>query len=101
MKNMYKVFVLVIIAAMTRAACAPKAAQASDLLGAIKQRGYILASTDPNYEPQSFLNTSRKRPTDTKCPKDALTTAEMQRFDVDVAKATEEDLTVETRSAPP
>jgi polar amino acid transport system substrate-binding protein len=101
MKNMYKVFVLVIIAAMTLAACAPKAAQASDLLGAIKQRGYILVSTDPNYEPQSFLNTSGKRPADTKCPKDALTTAEMQGFDVDVAKAIGDDLGVETCFATP
>src|SRR5258706_4966048 len=101
MKNMYKVFVLVIIAAMTLAACAPKAAQASDLLGAIKQRGYILVSTDPNYEPQSFLNTSGKRPADTKCPKDALTTAEMQGFDVDTAKAIGDDLGVETCFATP
>lgn len=101
MKNLYKVFVLVIVAAMTLAACAPKAAQASDLLGAIKQRGYILVSTDPNYEPQSFLNTSGKRPADTKCPKDALTTAEMQGFDVDVAKAIGDDLGVETCFATP
>ena len=101
MKNMYKVFVFVIVAAMTLAACAPKAAQASDLLGAIKQRGYILVSTDPNYEPQSFLNTSGKRPADTKCPKDALTTAEMQGFDVDVAKAIGDDLGVETCFATP
>jgi polar amino acid transport system substrate-binding protein len=101
MKNMYKVFVFVIVAAMTLAACAPKAAQASDLLGAIKQRGYILVSTDPNYEPQSFLNTTGKRPADTKCPKDALTTAEMQGFDVDVAKAIGDDLSVETCFATP
>ncbi len=101
MKNMYKVFVLVIIAAMTLAACAPKASPASDLLGAIKQRGYILVSTDPNYEPQSFLNTAGKRPGDTKCPSDALTTAEMQGFDVDVAKAIGDDLGVETCFATP
>jgi polar amino acid transport system substrate-binding protein len=101
MKNLYKVFVLVMIAAMALAACAPKAAQASDLLGAIKQRGYILISTDPNYEPQSFLNTAGKRPSDTKCPSDALTTAEMQGFDVDVAKAIGDDLGVETCFATP
>jgi hypothetical protein len=35
---------------------------ASDLLGAIKERGYILVSTDPNYEPQSFLQHSRLTP---------------------------------------
>jgi polar amino acid transport system substrate-binding protein len=101
MKNMYKMFVLVIIAAVALGACAPKAAAPSDLLGAIKQRGYILVSTDPNYEPQSFLNTSGKRPSDTKCPTDALTTAEMQGFDVDVAKAIGDDLKVETCFATP
>ena len=71
------------------------------LLDAIKQRGYILVSTDPNYEPQSFLNTEGKRPDDTKCPSDALTTAEMQGFDVDVAKAIGDDLGVETCFATP
>jgi polar amino acid transport system substrate-binding protein len=101
MKNMYKVFVLVIIAAMALAACGPKAAQATDLLGAIKQRGYILISTDPNYAPQSSLNTEGKRPADTKCPSDALTTAEMQGFDVDVAIAVGDALGVETCFATP
>jgi len=101
MKNMYKVFVLVIIAAMALAACGPKASQATDLLGAIKQRGYILISTDPNYAPQSSLNTEGKRPADTKCPSDALTTAEMQGFDVDVAIAVGDALGVETCFATP
>jgi len=55
------------------------------LLAAIKQRGYILIATDPNYEPQSFLNTNGIRLSDTKCPAEALTIAEMQGFDVDVA----------------
>ncbi len=72
-----------------------------DLLSAIKARGYILVSTDPNYEPQSFLNTEGKRPSDTKCPGDTLTTAEMQGFDVDVAKAVGEALAVETCFATP
>jgi len=66
MKNMYKVFVLVIIAALALVACGGGASQATDLLGAIKERGYILISTDPNYAPQSFLNTEGKRPSDTK-----------------------------------
>jgi polar amino acid transport system substrate-binding protein len=100
MKNMYKVFVLVIIAALALVACGGQA-QASDLLGAIKQRGYVLISTDPNYEPQSFLNTEGKRPADTKCPSDALTTAEMQGFDVDVAIAIGDALGVETCFATP
>jgi len=102
MKNLYKVLALLIVLSLALTACGGgNAAKASDLLGAIKQRGYILVSTDPNYEPQSFLNTSGKRPADTKCPKDALTTAEMQGFDVDVAKAIGDDLAVETCFATP
>jgi len=95
------VFVLAIIAALTLVACGGGGSQASDLLGAIKGRGYILISTDPNYAPQSFLNTEGKRPADTKCPTDALTTAEMQGFDVDVAIAVGDSLGVETCFATP
>lgn len=73
----------------------------NDMLADIMKRGYILVSTDPNYEPQSFLNTQGKRPADTKCPSDALTTAEMQGFDVDVAKAIGDSLSVETCFATP
>src|SRR5215203_35152 len=101
MKNMYKVFVLVIIAALTLVACGGGASQATDLLGAIKERGYVLISTDPNYAPQSFLNTEGKRSADTKCPSDALTTAEMQGFDVDVAISIGDALGVETCFATP
>src|SRR6266496_4540386 len=87
MKKLYTAVVLVIMASLMLTACGGgAAAKPKDLLGAIKQRGYILVSTDPNYEPQSFLNTTGKRPADSKCPSDALTTAEIQGFDVDVAK---------------
>src|SRR5215216_3172499 len=102
MKKLYSVLVLAIMASLILAACgAGGAAKADNLLDAIKQRGYILVSTDPNYEPQSFLNTEAKRPADSKCPSDALTTAEMQGFDVDVAKAIGDDLGVETCFATP
>ncbi len=102
MKKLYSVLALAVIASLMLAACgAGAAAKPKDLLEAIKQRGYILVSTDPNYEPQSFLNTEGKRPSDTKCPSDALTTAEMQGFDVDVAKAIGDDLGVETCFATP
>jgi polar amino acid transport system substrate-binding protein len=102
MKKMYNVLVLVLIASLALAACGGGGGgQASDLLGAIKQRGYIMVSTDPNYQPQSFLNTEGKRLADTKCPSDALTTAEMQGFDVDVAKAIGDALGVETCFATP
>jgi len=102
MKKMYSVVITAVLASLVLAACGAGATPApTDLLEAIKQRGYILVSTDPNYEPQSFLNTEGSRPSDTKCPADALTTAEMQGFDVDVAKAIGEALGVETCFATP
>ena len=101
MKKLYNVLVIAILASLVLAACGAGGAKANNLLDAIKQRGYLLVSTDPNYEPQSFLNTEGKRPSDTKCPADALTTAEMQGFDVDVAKAVGDDLGVETCFATP
>ncbi|MGB8984786.1 MAG: transporter substrate-binding domain-containing protein [Anaerolineales bacterium] len=101
MKKLYNVLVVAILASLVLAACGTGGAQADNLLDAIKQRGYILVSTDPNYEPQSFLNTEAQRPSDTKCPSDALTTAEMQGFDVDVAKAIGDSLGVETCFATP
>jgi polar amino acid transport system substrate-binding protein len=90
-----------VIAALLLTACGGGGAQADDLLGAIKERGYIVVSTDPNYAPQSFLNTEGARPSDTKCPADVLTTAEMQGFDVDVAIALGDGLGVETCFATP
>lgn len=102
MKKLYSVFAVAIMASLVLAACGGSAAaKPKDLLEAIKQRGYILISTDPNYQPQSFLNTAGKRPDNTKCPSDALTTAEMQGFDVDVAKSIGDDLGVETCFATP
>lgn len=102
MKKLYNVMILAVLASLVLAACgAGSTPQADDLLGAIKQRGYILVSTDPNYAPQSFLNTEGSRPSDTKCPSDALTTVEMQGFDVDVAKGIGDALGVETCFATP
>jgi polar amino acid transport system substrate-binding protein len=101
MKKLYSVLVVAILASLVLAACGAGATKADNLLDAVKQRGYILVSTDPNYAPQSFLNTEAKRPSATKCPSDALTTAEMQGFDVDVAKAIGDDLGVETCFATP
>ena len=102
MKKLYHVMIVAVLASLVLAACGAASTPApTDLLEAIKQRGYILVSTDPNYEPQSFLNTEGSRPSDTKCPSDALTTAEMQGFDVDVAKAIGDGLGVETCFATP
>jgi len=101
MKKLFAVFSLVVIASLALTACQGGGGGSKDLLADIKSRGYILVSTDPNYEPQSFLNTSGKRPADTKCPTDAYTTAEMQGFDVDVAKSIGDALGVETCFATP
>ncbi|HEY6074920.1 MAG TPA: transporter substrate-binding domain-containing protein [Anaerolineales bacterium] len=101
MKRMFALVSLVAVAAMILSACGGTPAKAANLLDAIKQRGYLLVSTDPNYEPQSFLNTEGKRPADSKCPADALSAAEMQGFDVDVAKHIGDSLGVETCFATP
>jgi len=101
MKKLYNVLVVAMVAALVLTACGGGGTTADNLLDAIKDRGYIMVSTDPNYEPQSFLNTEGKRPSDTKCPSDALTTAEMQGFDVDVAIAIGDGLGVETCFATP
>jgi len=83
-------------------ACGSQAQQPpSDLLAQIKQRGTLVVSTDPNYAPQSSLNTSGKRPANTKCASDQLTSAEMQGFDVDVAVELGKRLGVETCFATP
>jgi len=101
MKKLYALASLLAVFALVLAACSPATPQADNLLDAIKARGYIVVSTDPNYEPQSFLNTVGSRPSDTKCPADVLTTAEMQGFDVDVAIAIGDQLGVETCFATP
>ena len=102
MKKTIMIVSLMAIAALVLTACGGGGGSTADnLLDDIKNRGYILVSTDPNYEPQSFLNTEGSRPSDTSCPSDALTTAEMQGFDVDVAIAIGDALGVETCFATP
>jgi ABC-type amino acid transport substrate-binding protein len=66
MKKTIMLVSLMAVAALVLAACGGGAATADNLLDEIKNRGYILVSTDPNYEPQSFLNTDGSRPSDTK-----------------------------------
>ena len=101
MKKLYSILVVTMVAALVLTACGGGGTTADNLLDAIKERGYVLVSTDPNYEPQSFLNTDGKRPADTKCPSDALTSAEMQGFDVEVATEVGKGLGVETCFATP
>lgn len=102
MKKFLTLASLLVLASLVLAACGGSAGSGSnDLLTIIKERGYVVVSTDPNYEPQSFLNTEGSRPASTKCPADTLTTAEMQGFDVDVAIAVGDALGVETCFATP
>jgi len=68
MKKLYVLASLLAALALVLSACAAATPQADNLLDAIKGRGYILVSTDPNYEPQSFLNTEGSRSGDSKCP---------------------------------
>ncbi|MBL8050551.1 MAG: transporter substrate-binding domain-containing protein, partial [Anaerolineales bacterium] len=95
MKKLLTLVSLIVMASLVLTACGGSGSSASDLLGAIKERGYILVSSDLNYEPQSFPKTDGTRPSDTKCPSDALTSEEIQGFDVDVALAVAEALGVE------
>lgn len=101
MKKLFTLASLFVLASLVLSACGGGASTATDLLGAIKERGFILVSTDPNYAPQSSLNTEGARPVDTKCPSDALTTSEMQGFDVDAGSAIGDALGVETCFATP
>ena len=101
MKKLFTLASLLVLASLVLSACGGSGPKADNVLDDIKNRGYILISTDPNYAPQSFLDTTASRPSDTKCPSDALTTTEMQGFDVDVAKAIGDALEVETCFATP
>lgn len=101
MKKLYGLTSLLAVLAIVLTACGGGASQADNLLDAIKERGYIVISTDPNYEPASFLNPDGVRPEDTKCPAELLTTTQMQGFDVDVAIAIGDGLGVETCFATP
>ena len=102
MKKVYVIASVLVVAALALSACgAATQAPADNLLDAVKQRGYLIVSTDPNYMPQSGLDTAGKRPADTKCPSDTYTTAEMQGFDVEVAKEVGTRLGVETCFATP
>ncbi|MDW8278514.1 MAG: transporter substrate-binding domain-containing protein [Anaerolineales bacterium] len=101
MRKLTFVSIVTLALAIVLSACQGGQPPAADLLQEIKQRGYILISTDPNYEPQSFLNANEQRLAQTKCPADALTANQMQGFDVDVAIEIGKALGVETCFATP
>ena len=101
MKKLFVLLSLIVIASLALTACGGGNAKGSDLLSIIKKRGYVVASTDPNYMPQSGMNPAGKRPADSKCPADTFTSAEMQGFDVDVAHEVAKRLGVEICYATP
>jgi polar amino acid transport system substrate-binding protein len=99
MKKFLPIFALLLIVGIGLAACG--GGKGGDLLEVIKERGYMVASTDPNYEPQSFLDPNATRAADTVCPDDLLTYGEMKGFDVDVAHEVASALGVEVCFATP
>lgn len=101
MKKISLLTSMIVLVAIILTACGAKSAAPADLLAKIKSQGYITISTDPNYEPLSFLDTQGKRLSNTKCPSDTLTTAEMKGFDVDTAKEIGKRLGVEVCFATP
>ncbi len=77
-------------------ACGPKPTEApQDKLAEILARGTLIISTDPAYPPQSELVEGAQRPADTKCTGDQRTAAELQGFDIEVAKEVARRLGVE------
>ena len=100
MNKIFPLFVLLLIVSVGLAACGG-GSSSDDLLEVIKDRGYMVVSTDPNYEPQSFLDPTADRAAGTVCPNDTLTYGEMIGFDVDAANAVAEGLGVEVCFATP
>lgn len=100
MNKISPLFVLLLIVSVGLAACGG-GSSSDDLLEVIKDRGYMVVSTDPNYEPQSFLDPTADRAAGTVCPNDTLTYGEMIGFDVDAANAVAEGLGVEVCFATP
>ena len=94
MKKFYTLFALVLVLSFGLAACGGAGGGDGTLLGEVKARGYLIVSTDPNYEPISYLDPDAERAADTVCPDDLLTYGEMVGFDVDVAKAVADKLGV-------
>lgn len=103
MKKIFPMIALLLIVSVGLTACGGAAGSKSDgtLLGEVKSRGYLVVSTDPNYEPQSFLDPDASRAAETVCPEDMLTYGEMKGFDVDTAKAVADGLGVEVCFATP
>lgn len=98
MRKITLILTILMIASVILSACG---GGGENLLDVIKERGYLVVSTDPNYEPQSFLDPAATRAEGTVCPEDMLTYGVMKGFDVDVAKAVADGLGVEVCFATP
>jgi polar amino acid transport system substrate-binding protein len=102
MKKFYPLFALLLVLSLGLVACGDGGDDESmTLLEVVIDRGYLVVSTDPNYEPISFLDPDAERAAGTVCPEDMLTYGEMVGFDVDVAKAVADELGVEVCFATP
>jgi len=95
MKARHIIFSLGLTASLVLAACGGATSAPTTQLASIQGRGYMLISNDPNYAPQSVLKKDGKRNAGSKCPSDALTTGEMEGFDVDVAAGVSKAIGVE------
>lgn len=94
MKRVRTLFPILVVTSLLLASCGGGGAPTT-LLEQIQERGTMLVSTDPNYQPQSFLDANGQRAADTMCGDDQLTAGEMIGFDVDTAVEIAERLGVE------
>lgn len=85
MKRVPIVLLLLLVFGMVLSACAGATGDANTHLGAIEESGTIRVSTDPNYEPQSFLDAN----------------GDFVGFDVDVAREIGQRLGVEVEFVTP
>lgn len=85
MKRLIPVLLVVFLMSLALAGCASGGGGGDDLLSDIEGRGVVRVSTDPNYEPQSFLDEN----------------GEFTGFDVDVAREIAKRLGVEVEFVTP
>ncbi len=85
MKRLIPVLLVVVLMSLALAGCASGGGGGDDLLSDIEGRGVVRVSTDPNYEPQSFLDEN----------------GEFTGFDVDVAREIAKRLGVEVEFVTP
>lgn len=95
MKKQYILITIFVALGIILAACGGGSQGDGTLLTEVKNRGYLVVSSDANYEPQSFLDPTASRAEGTVCPNDMLTYGEMIGFDIDTAKGVADALGVE------